>query len=167
MKHFIDDYIKDVDQKIIDIGSLNVNGTYKPLFTNPKWKYVGLDICNGPNVDITAKDPQKWPVDDDSFDVVISGQCLEHVTAPWIWIKEIERICKPNGLLAIIAPWQWNIHRHPVDCWRILPDGMNYLLSVWCSFDVLKSGASGNDCYGFAKKRSMNSEKQVLSCDRA
>jgi hypothetical protein len=33
-----------------------------------------------------------------------------------------------NGYVFITAPWSWEIHRYPVDCWRILPDGMRELI---------------------------------------
>jgi len=35
---------------IVDIGSLDVNGSYKPLI-EPPFKYIGVDLSPGSNVD--------------------------------------------------------------------------------------------------------------------
>jgi hypothetical protein len=34
---------------ILDVSSQDINGTCKPLFSKNKWKYQGLDICQGKN----------------------------------------------------------------------------------------------------------------------
>jgi SAM-dependent methyltransferase len=140
--------------RVLDVGSYDVNGTYKPMF-GTGYKYEGLDIMEGPNVDIVATDPYKWPIEDNTYDVIISGSCLEHVEAPWLWIDEVYRVCKPGGLCVIQAPWKHGIHRHPVDCWRILPDAMIYLLSKRAKFEVLDSGLRDDyigDCWGVGRK---------------
>jgi len=114
--------------KILDVGSYDVNGSYQDIFDNPNWTYTGLDIEEGPNVDIVTEDHYSWPIEDEAYDVVVSGQCLEHTEAPWKWIQEISRVCKVGGKTMIIAPLGWPEHRYPKDCWRIFPDGMRYLL---------------------------------------
>lgn len=129
MENLVRKYTKP--KNVLDVGSYNVNGCYKPLFS---CHYVGLDTSGGPNVDYVAKNPYKWEFPDDSFDLVISGQCFEHVQAPWLLVKEMERVC--SGWIIVIAPWKWRIHPYPIDCWRILPDGMRFLLSEWCTFEL-------------------------------
>jgi len=116
--------------KILDIGSCDVgNGSYKPLFANPQWQYYGLDLHPGPNVDIVAKGPYDFGLQE-QYDVVVSGNCLEHVENPFKWIKQVSTVTKPGGLLCIITPFSLPPHGFPVDCWRILPDGYRSLLGV-------------------------------------
>ena len=154
MEKLVGKYLnKENKLNIADIGSFDVNGTYKRFFSNPLWSYTGIDISAGKNVDIVVKEHDWSNVVNDSYDIVVSGQTLEHVNAPWDWILKIKNICKPGGLIMIIAPWKWVIHRHPVDCWRILPDGMQYLLGVHSGLDVLEVGVIENDCFGVAKKK--------------
>ena len=44
---------KDIEKKnILDIGSYNVNGTVRPIFE--KGNYIGMDMFEGPNVDVVA-----------------------------------------------------------------------------------------------------------------
>lgn len=112
---------------VLDVGSYDVNGTYRPLVESLGWGYVGLDVAKGPNVDIVASDPYRFPIGDGAYDVVISGSTMEHVEAIWLWVPELVRVLRPGGLLAIVTHWQFPEHRYPVDCWRIMADGMRYL----------------------------------------
>ena len=45
--------------QILDLGSQDVNGSYRPLFSEPSWHYVGLDMAAGKNVDVVV-DCEKW-----------------------------------------------------------------------------------------------------------
>lgn len=114
---------------IADIGSLDVNGTYRPqieFWGSGQWGYVGCDIELGPNVDVVlpSGDEEEWfPAFKRMFDVVISGQCLEHVRKPWRWIKQASSILKPGGLIWITAPHTWEYHEYPHDCYRYWPEG--------------------------------------------
>jgi SAM-dependent methyltransferase len=135
------------------IGNGSMGGTYRGLFASPLWTYTGLDMQAGSNVDILAIEPYKWPIEDSSFDVVISGQCLEHVEEPWLWIKEVERVCRPGGLVILIVPWSCGEHRYPVDCWRILPDGMRVLLTKCAKMEILFCKIEGaTDTVAVARK---------------
>jgi len=141
---------------VLDVGSLNVhpkrthNTTYRVLM-RPGWYYTGMDLSAGPNVDYVARAPYDWAISSQTIDVVISGQCLEHVEAPWKWMPEVVRVLKPGGLAIIIAPWSWGVHRRPVDCWRVLPDGLTFLF-VENAMKVLECGIRIRDCYGVARK---------------
>ena len=64
------------------------------------------------------------PVSDETYDIVLSAQVIEHVKRPWLWMRELRRVCKTGGHVITICPVSWPYHCHPVDCWRIYPDGM-------------------------------------------
>ena len=113
---------------IIDLGSQDVNGTYKSIFNAPSWKYVGMDMIPGENVDIVIEDPYFLnDIENGTVDVLISGQALEHIEYFWLTFKEIARVLKSGGLCCIIAPSGGPEHRYPVDCWRFYPDGFRAL----------------------------------------
>lgn len=153
MNEFVDNYLdKSQKIKILDVGAYDVNGTFRNCFNSDNWQYFGADLEAGPNVDIVLKDKYSWPVESEDFDVVISGQTLEHVQNTHAWITEVARVLKPGGIVCIIAPWIWKPHRHPVDCWRILPDGMFFLLDEIAKLKVLKILLKKADCVGIAKK---------------
>ena len=72
--------IKKPNISVLDVGSYDVNGTYKPIFNNVKYNYTGLDMEAGPNVDIVLETPYNWEsIPNDSYDIVISGQAFEHI----------------------------------------------------------------------------------------
>ena len=139
------------EYNILDVGSYDINGNYKAIFNYPGWKYTGVDIVAGPNVDYIIQ-PYQWDIPTESYDVVLSGQCLEHVEMPWLWIKEAERVCKKDGLVILTAPWLFPIHQFPVDCWRILPDGMKVLLTKVANMSLLHLSVNQNDCFAVARK---------------
>jgi len=150
-ERFVQQYLDpEQDLSIIDIGSYDVNGTFKPYFDKPKWKYFGVDIAAGPNVDKVLEDPYNWDIKE-KFDVVISGSTIEHVPDMKRWILEIPKIIKPKGLVVIQAPFSHGEHRHPVDCWRIVRDGMEWLLKEICGFEILENYYEGQDCVGIAR----------------
>lgn len=124
--------VKQPSLKVLDVGSYNVNGTYRTLIETYGWQYLGIDIMPGSNVDRVVK-PYNFDFPDNSFDIIISGSTMEHVEKPWLWIPELARVLRPGGLLAILTHWQFPLHRHPVDTFRYLPDGMKVL------FDETKS----------------------------
>jgi SAM-dependent methyltransferase len=128
MKYFVDFYASKIPKseiKVLDVGSYDVNGSYKHLFTEEKYYYTGLDMENGPNVDLVLENPYNWDsIPTDSFDVVISGQAFEHIEFFWITMSEMARVLKKDGLLCLIAPNGFEEHRYPVDCYRFFTDGM-------------------------------------------
>ena len=110
---------------VLDVGSCDVNGSYRNVFSNKKYLYTGLDIEKGRNVDYIPSAPYDWKeLQTDSFDIVISGQALEHIEFFWLTLAEMTRILKKDGLLCIVAPRGFGEHRHPVDCYRFFTDGM-------------------------------------------
>ncbi len=126
MRWFANKYLSKTTQlNILDVGSYNVNGCYKEIFTDLGFKYTGLDMEEGPNVDITPESTYKWSeVEDNFYDATISGQALEHIEFFWITFAEMVRVTREGGLICIIAPNGFREHRYPVDCWRFFTDGM-------------------------------------------
>ena len=61
---------------VIEMGSLNINGTVRDFYTNPK-KYVGVDLSDGPGVDLISH-TENVDLPDNSFDVSVSAECFEH-----------------------------------------------------------------------------------------
>ena len=113
--------------RVVDIGSYDVNGSYRTLFGNPAWSYQGVDLEAGPGVDIVLKSPYRLPFASRSVDLVVSGQAFEHVEYFWMSWMEMLRILKPGGMIFLIAPSRGPEHRYPQDCWRFYPDGYRAL----------------------------------------
>ena len=140
MEWFYDNYISKINKeniRILDVGSYNVNGTYKDIFKDKRYEYYGLDMEKGPNVDIVVNNPYNWKeIESEQFDVVISGQAFEHIEFFWITIQEMTRVLKKDGLICLIAPLGFEEHRYPVDCYRFFTDGM-IAIAKYVSLDIL------------------------------
>lgn len=140
MSMLIDRFAKELgygkEKHVLDVGSSSLNGTYRHLFATADWTYVGLDLTPGPNVDVVTGDPYAWPLDAQSFDLVVSGQTLEHAEFFWLTVLEMRRVLRPGGMAFIIVPSRGPQHRHPVDCWRFYPDSFA-ALAHWTGMDLL------------------------------
>jgi SAM-dependent methyltransferase len=171
MRRLVDTYLKGKnDLNIVDIGSWDVNGSYKPLLSAPSWRYCGVDLADGPNVDVVMTSPYQLPMASHSVDVLVSGQAFEHIEYFWLTWLEICRVVKPGGLIFLIAPSRGPEHRYPQDCWRFYPDGFralaNYgslkLIEVstdWAPHSAEDSAAWG-DTVGVFRQEPMGLVKQ-------
>lgn len=84
------------NSKVLEIGSLDINGSVRPCFEN--CEYIGIDVGPGPGVDIVCEG-QIYDAPNSSFDVVISCECFEH--NPY-WLETFTnmiRMCKDQGLV--------------------------------------------------------------------
>lgn len=116
--------------RVLDVGSHDVNGSYRSAFDSIAVDYTGADLEAGPGVDVVLDDPHKLPFEDASFDVVVSGQMLEHCAYFWLVFAEMARVVDGNGFIFLIAPSSGPIHRYPVDCYRFYPDSFRTLAEI-------------------------------------
>ncbi len=119
-------YGPTTSKRVVDIGGTSVNGSYRDIFVDTS-EFLCLDLQAGPGVDVVLDDPYVLPLSDQSVDIVISGQMLEHCAHFWRVFTEIARVLKPEGLIFMIAPSAGPIHRYPVDCYRFYPDAYQAL----------------------------------------
>ena len=84
-------------QSVLEIGSYDVNGSVRPLFTNAT-KYVGVDLASGPGVDVVSYG-HKVGLPDHSFDVAISGECFEHDPHWAATLENMVRLTRPGGIV--------------------------------------------------------------------
>jgi len=99
------DYVKSVRDKypenfknasVLEVGSLNLNGSVRELFTD--CKYTGIDVGSGSGVDIVCEG-QRYDAPDHAFDTTISCECFEHNP---FWLEtffNMWRMTKPGGLV--------------------------------------------------------------------
>jgi len=127
MDRLLGRYVGPQLPKVLDVGSFDVNGSYRVDVEKRGWSYTGVDLREGPNVDHVMKDDVHLPFRNGSFDIVISGSTLEHVERPWLLIPEMVRVLRVGGMLAIITHWQYPHHPYPKDTFRFLPDGLTVL----------------------------------------
>lgn len=86
-----------INAKVLDIGSLDINGNNRYLFQNPN--YLGIDIGEGNNVDLVCKGHEYKSKE--KFDIVISTECLEHDKHWKETLLNAYKLLKKDGLLII------------------------------------------------------------------
>jgi len=133
MRRFIDRYLGRKRARaarplrVVDVGSADVNGSYRSLFPQPEFDYVGVDLAAGPGVDLVLANPYSFPFADGSADLVVSGQAFERCPRFWELFREMLRVLHPDGYLFLSAPSSGPLHRYPEDCYRFLPDAFRSL----------------------------------------
>lgn len=102
--------------RVLDVGSLDINGcmgTYNFLQPGGKlWMeeiaafpgagYCGLDIMDGPNVNVVG-DAHAMPFVDANFDLALCLNMLEHDTDGEATLREIYRVLEPRGELVLVC----------------------------------------------------------------
>jgi hypothetical protein len=113
--------------KVLEIGPDAFPSTYRKMVTVPNLVWETLDIYDSPKLTYPKSDVYHFRIPDNQYDIVLSGQVIEHVAHIWRWMAELNRITKPGGLVITINPVSWPYHEAPIDCWRIYPEGMKAL----------------------------------------
>jgi SAM-dependent methyltransferase len=148
-------YARDYFQpgmRVLEVGPDMIPSTLRTLVEDDSIAWDTLDLANSPvaaELTHTASSEYAFPIEDDTYDIVLSANVIEHVRHIWRWMPELGRVCKPGGLVVTVNPVSWPYHEAPVDCWRIYPEGMRALyedasLTVLAShFDALEAKRSG------------------------
>ena len=108
-----------------DVGG--IGKSYSSLFedlTDLQWT-----VCNIQEhklVDVVMPGPYTIPVEDETFDLVVSGQMLEHCANPFKSVAEMTRVLKTGARLVLIAPSAGPYHAPP-DAWRFLEDAFKFI----------------------------------------
>jgi len=105
--------------RVLDVGA----GTcpYRALFSHCEYrthdfkKYKGVKLGNTTEYGTIDYESEitKIPVPDQSFDVVLCTEVLEHVPEPLEAVREMMRILKPGGCLLLTAPLGSGLHQLP------------------------------------------------------
>lgn len=152
MRAFFNEYVSVGDVRVLDVGSRSVSGGSYRRLLRANDVYVGVDIVAGPNVDVVLSKSEGWSNElDHNFDVVISGQVMEHVFDLKQFVLDVAACIKQGGMCCLIAPWKFGMHMQP-DCWRILPAGMHWLLESVAQLEVVKVYYNKHDTIGIARK---------------
>jgi SAM-dependent methyltransferase len=158
--------------RVLEIGPDGYPSTYRKIIGGDDIEWETADIFHGDKITYLVKDGCTFPIPDNTFDIVLSGQVIEHVKKPWIWMKEAARICKKGGKVITIAPVSWTYHEQPVDCWRIYPEGMRALyensgLEIdLCLFETLEKVRSRRMIPGCSSEPVTFRNKATLLCKK-
>jgi SAM-dependent methyltransferase len=136
-----------VTGRVIDIGC--GSKPYISLFEKFYSEYIGVDIENEghthENEDIDVYyDGNHIPFDSNIFDTAVCFEVLEHVFNPRDFLKELNRVIRPGGILILTVPFVWDEHEQPNDYGRYSSFGLRHLLES-SGFGNVKITKTGSD----------------------
>ena len=109
--------------RILDLGG--GDGTLRAPLRARGYAYVNVDLAPmGPGA--VRGDAQRLPFRDGAFDVILSGDSLEHFPDPRLAVAECKRVLRPDGRFVIWVPFLHPFHGD--DLWRYTPLGLEVLL---------------------------------------
>ncbi|MGY1529601.1 methyltransferase domain-containing protein [Luteimonas sp. A649] len=89
------------ESNVVEVGSNDAS--FRNDFSARSWTTV--DKFGEPDIRIDINDPQvRLPFDDESCDVVICTEVLEHLTMGGPFVREMARVLKPTGAAVISVP---------------------------------------------------------------
>lgn len=107
--------------RVLDFGCADV--PYRDFF-GADVDFVPADLPGNPHATVLIAPDGTLPLDDDSFDAVLSTQVLEHVTDPGVYLAECFRVLRPGGRLLLSTHGIMVWHPDPVDHWRWTCSGL-------------------------------------------
>ena len=105
-----------------------------------------LDIDASKNPDVVG-DAHNLPFKDESFEVVVCSEMLEHADNPQKVISEIKRVLKPRGRVVLTTRFAFPVHDVPNDYWRFTPYGLQKLFSA---FEIIEIATDGGPFHTIA-----------------
>jgi SAM-dependent methyltransferase len=122
---------------VLEVGSRDVNGSLRSIIS--AWapqRYVGVDIVKGPGVDVVCgAEGVAEEFGQESFDLVISTEMVEHVRNWRDAISNIKRVCKQGGTILLTTRSRgYGYHGYPFDFWRYEMEDMKEIFS---DFEIL------------------------------
>src|SRR6266480_4576929 len=119
-------------KRVLEVGSADRNGSLRPIIESyhPR-EYVGIDVEQGPGVDRVAEAGQIAHLfGEESFDLVVSTETLEHIRDWRGAVSNIKRVCKRGGVVLLTTrSIGFPYHAYPHDFWRYDPDDLRTIFS--------------------------------------
>jgi ubiquinone/menaquinone biosynthesis C-methylase UbiE len=92
-------------------------------------RVIGIDaaadvIAQAEGAEFATGDVYDLAFDDDTFDIVHGHQVLQHLADPVAALREMQRVCKPGGVVAVrdsdYGSFAWYPELPALDAWRAL-----------------------------------------------
>ncbi len=127
VEYAYDNYLKS-EEVLIDYGCGSM--PYRSLFQQKVQSYKGADLSDNPQIEIKLDEKGRLMCANDSANVVLSTQVLEHVDDPALYLSEAHRVLKNDGLLLLTTHGYWMYHPDPFDYWRWTSAGLKKVVEM-------------------------------------
>lgn len=128
--------------KILPEGKVLEIGAGKNSSCSKKIKaavYQTLDVRKEVEPDIYG-DIHNIPLEDESVDIVIAIEVLEHCHTPQKAVEEISRVLTRNGICVLSTRFIYKIHGSPDDYYRFTDKALSYLFKDFSKKEIKANG---------------------------
>lgn len=124
-----------IRKKKLDIVDIGCGAKpYLSLFAPYARRYIGVDV--DPRAADVVASGESLPFADNSFDLAVSFQTLEHCQYPSKVIAEMKRVLKPGGYIILTTHGIWMHHPCPHDYYRWTNEGLKELFTGFSTIEV-------------------------------
>ncbi len=142
-RHFLDLNLRQThfEGDVLDVGGerKTTRGGFRPPVAIRSWKFLNVNPKTEPDFCCSA---EAIPLEDNSVDMVLIAEVLEHLENPTKVLKECHRVLKVGGTIFVATPFLFPVHGDPNDFRRWTRDGL-ILELVLVGFKTLKVQAMG------------------------
>lgn len=113
---------------LLDVGC--GSRPYAPIYAPLVELSIGTEVTyslHGTRAADVIAPAECLPFADQTFDVILCTEVLEHTWEPTKVMKEFARVLKPRGYLLLSVPFIYPIHEAPYDNWRFTSYGLKFL----------------------------------------
>lgn len=120
---------------LLNVGARDVSPgipTVRDVFKNVP-NYAGIDLFEGRDVTkvMNAHDIKEH-FEENSFDLVVSTDTLEHDDKFWVTVENMRWATRPGGTMFIAVPGGATpFHEWPGDYWRFMKSGVEQFFAGW------------------------------------
>lgn len=118
--------------EVLGLLQKNVREEFYRFLENKSVHYTKIDLEYYPeekNIVANAEDLRKL-INDESQDIVMAVELLEHTQNPKLVLNEMIRICRDGGYIFISTPsFNFPKHEYPIDLWRFGPKTLKEIFS--------------------------------------
>jgi len=123
-------WMSGVEGPILDVGSSTADFRAREKCPYDLAQLTGLEVVSfdakhAPGVDIVGDAEQmSLFLNGRTFPAIVCTSLFEHVRRPWIVAAECYQALRPGGRLFASAPWVYEWHSDPLDCYRFSIEGL-------------------------------------------
>jgi predicted SAM-dependent methyltransferase len=126
--------------RVLEIGSRARSGNTNRQLVHSDVEYVGIDIKDGPNVDVVGDAHHLSRHVKGQFDAIFSISVFEHLLMPWMVALEMNKVLKTGGIAYIQSHPCFPLHEEPWDFWRFSQESWAGLFNAHTGFEIIEKG---------------------------
>ncbi len=98
-------------------------------------QFYAMDISSSASPSLVS-DAHLLCFAENTIDLVLLTEILEHCHSPWIVLENVFRVLKPGGMVIITVPFTFMFHPNPNDYYRFTSQGLEHLLRQFSEVTV-------------------------------